>query len=106
MVPIISTYGESIIKKRSRRLVLTFLIVGTMLGCTGHIYKPFKLDIKARPERQAAFSVLKSAEIPSVLIELGFLSSDRDRERLAAFLAALEEPASGAERIARQGGDR
>lgn len=41
------------------------------------------LDVNSRPERQAAFSVLKSAEIPSVLIELGFLSSDRDRERLA-----------------------
>jgi N-acetylmuramoyl-L-alanine amidase len=25
---------------------------------------------------------LKAAEVPSVLVELGFLSSDRDRERL------------------------
>lgn len=31
-----------------------------------------------RPLRSAAFSVLKSADIPSVLIEIGFLSSPRD----------------------------
>ncbi|MGC1504759.1 MAG: N-acetylmuramoyl-L-alanine amidase [Sulfitobacter sp.] len=31
-----------------------------------------------RPLRKAGFSVLKSADIPSVLIEVGFLSSDRD----------------------------
>jgi len=30
------------------------------------------------PLREAGFSVLKSADIPSVLIEIGFLSSDRD----------------------------
>ncbi|MGL4312063.1 MAG: N-acetylmuramoyl-L-alanine amidase [Paracoccaceae bacterium] len=34
------------------------------------------------PLQQASFSVLKSPDIPSVLIELGFLSSARDRERL------------------------
>lgn len=31
-----------------------------------------------RPLRNAGFSVLKSADIPSVLVEVGFLSSDRD----------------------------
>jgi N-acetylmuramoyl-L-alanine amidase len=31
-----------------------------------------------RPLREAGFSVLKSADIPSVLVEIGFLSSDRD----------------------------
>lgn len=31
-----------------------------------------------RPARQAGFAVLKSADIPSVLVEVGFLSSDRD----------------------------
>ncbi|MGJ8583002.1 MAG: N-acetylmuramoyl-L-alanine amidase [Marinosulfonomonas sp.] len=35
-----------------------------------------------RPKLQAGFSVLKAADIPSVLLELGFLSSPRDRERL------------------------
>ncbi|UWR20952.1 N-acetylmuramoyl-L-alanine amidase [Sulfitobacter sp. S190] len=38
-----------------------------------------------RPLRQAGFSVLKSADIPSVLVEIGFLSSDRD-------LANLRDP--------------
>ena len=42
-----------------------------------------EMQVNTRPERQGAYSVLKSAEIPSVLIELGFLSSDRDRARLA-----------------------
>ena len=34
------------------------------------------------PWQQAAFSVLKSATVPSVLLEIGFLSSERDRVRL------------------------
>ncbi|EBA09042.1 N-acetylmuramoyl-L-alanine amidase [Sagittula stellata] len=38
------------------------------------------------PLRQAAFSVLKSADIPSVLVELGFLSSQQD-------LMNLQDPA-------------
>lgn len=35
-----------------------------------------------RPLRNAGFSVLKSADIPSVLVEVGFLSSDRDLDNL------------------------
>lgn len=35
-----------------------------------------------RPLRSAAFSVLKAADIPSVLIEIGFLSSERDLENI------------------------
>ncbi|WP_299145629.1 N-acetylmuramoyl-L-alanine amidase [uncultured Tateyamaria sp.] len=38
-----------------------------------------------RPLREAAFSVLKSADIPSVLVEVGFLSDPRD-------LANLRDP--------------
>ncbi len=38
-----------------------------------------------RPEREAGFSVLTSADIPSILIEVGFLSSERD-------LANLRDP--------------
>lgn len=38
-----------------------------------------------RPMREAGFSVLKSADIPSVLVEIGFLSSKRD-------LANLRDP--------------
>ncbi|MEP4194994.1 MAG: N-acetylmuramoyl-L-alanine amidase [Aliishimia sp.] len=36
-----------------------------------------------KPWREAGFSVLKSADIPSVLVEIGFLSSERDRKNLA-----------------------
>ena len=35
-----------------------------------------------RPVRGAAFSVLKSPDIPSLLLELGYMSSRRDLERL------------------------
>ena len=37
------------------------------------------LPLNSRPLRSAGFSVLKSPDIPSVLLELGFLSSERDR---------------------------
>jgi N-acetylmuramoyl-L-alanine amidase len=53
------------------------------------------------PHQRAAFSVLKSPDIPSVLLELGFLSSDADRARLTdpawrelmaqAILAAIKD---------------
>ena len=41
------------------------------------------LKVHRQPVQEAAFSVLKSADIPSLLIEVGFLSSERDRARLA-----------------------
>lgn len=40
------------------------------------------LKMHRMPRQQAGFSVLKSADIPSALIEIGFLSSARDLERL------------------------
>lgn len=40
------------------------------------------LALNTRPLRSAGFSVLKSPDIPSVLVELGFLSSMRDLENL------------------------
>ncbi|WP_338049653.1 N-acetylmuramoyl-L-alanine amidase [Roseovarius amoyensis] len=40
------------------------------------------LPLHSRPLREAGFSVLKSADIPSVLVELGFLSSQKDRDNL------------------------
>jgi N-acetylmuramoyl-L-alanine amidase len=53
------------------------------------------------PQRQAAFSVLKLPHVPSVLVELGYLSSERDLKRLtdpkwrdrmaAAMVAGLQE---------------
>lgn len=39
-------------------------------------------EMHRHPIQEAGFSVLKSADIPSVLVELGFLSSPRDRARL------------------------
>ena len=42
------------------------------------------LGLAGRPERQMGFTVLTAAEIPSVLIELGFLSSDFDRARITS----------------------
>ena len=41
-----------------------------------------KLRMHRHPHQVAAFSVLKSADIPSALLELGFLSSKGDRARL------------------------
>ncbi|MDU8911291.1 N-acetylmuramoyl-L-alanine amidase [Aestuariicoccus sp. MJ-SS9] len=40
-------------------------------------------QVHKRPRRQAGFSVLKAADIPSVLIELGFLSTRGDLEKLS-----------------------
>lgn len=42
------------------------------------------LVVNSRPQRHANLSVLKSAGTPSVLIELGFLSSSEDRDRLTS----------------------
>lgn len=39
-------------------------------------------DMLARPARHAAFVVLKSAEIPSVLVEMGFMSNYKDESAL------------------------
>lgn len=40
-------------------------------------------SLNKKPLRHAGFSVLKAADVPSVLLEVGFLSSAKDRERLA-----------------------
>jgi len=41
-----------------------------------------RLPMHRHPWQHAAFSVLKSATVPSALLEVGFLSNDRDRARL------------------------
>ena len=41
------------------------------------------VPLNRRPNRVAAFSVLKAADIPSILVEIGFLSSDRDLKNLS-----------------------
>ena len=57
---------------RSERLADTLVVGLSQNGVRMH----------AKPKLQASFSVLKAADIPSVLIELGFLSSARDLKRL------------------------
>ena len=42
----------------------------------------YDVPVNSRPLRAAGFSVLKSPDIPSVLLERGFLSSKRDVENL------------------------
>lgn len=42
------------------------------------------VEVNSRPERQADFRVLMAPDIPSLLIELGFLSSDADLKRLTS----------------------
>lgn len=42
-----------------------------------------KLRMHRHPRQEAGFSVLKSPDIPAVLLELGFLSSSRDMKRLS-----------------------
>lgn len=58
-----------------RTMALASQIVGALDRSVG---------VHKRPLMQAGFSVLKAPDIPSVLIELGFLSSDRDRENLTS----------------------
>lgn len=57
-----------------RSLMLAKAMVKGIKAEVGQIHK--------RPLRQAGFSVLKAADIPSVLIEVGFLSTDRELANL------------------------
>lgn len=45
-------------------------------------FKYAKVPVNSRSVRYASFSVLKSADIPSVLLEVGFMSSARDLKNL------------------------
>lgn len=45
--------------------------------------KAAKIRMHRRPHQSGGFSVLKSPDIPAALLEVGFLSSDRDFKRLA-----------------------
>jgi N-acetylmuramoyl-L-alanine amidase len=55
--------------------------------------KSAEIRMHRRPHQTGGFSVLKSPDIPSVLLEVGFLSSDRDFKRLSdpAWRALLAE---------------
>ncbi len=57
-----------------RAMRLATVLVDRIRAKTGHV--------SGRPLRHAGFSVLKAPDIPSVLLELGFLSSEEDRARL------------------------
>lgn len=57
-----------------RSLALAQALVSGMQAAGGPMNK--------RPLRQGGFSVLKSADMPSVLVEIGFLSSKRDLDNL------------------------
>lgn len=59
-------------KPRSERLAKAMV-----LGMKGSVN-----ELNNKPYRQAGFSVLKAADIPSVLIEVGFMSSPRDLKNL------------------------
>ena len=52
-------------------------------GAGGARSRRAKLRMHRHPRQQAGFSVLKSPDIPSVLLEVGFLSSSRDLKRLS-----------------------
>jgi len=55
---------------------------GRLAGALEAAMKSADLRMHRHPRQHAGFSVLKSPDIPSVLIELGFLSSARDLRRL------------------------
>ncbi|MGR3462859.1 MAG: N-acetylmuramoyl-L-alanine amidase [Roseovarius sp.] len=47
------------------------------------VFRTEDIPVLGRPLRHAGFSVLKAADIPSVLVETGFLSDARDRRNLS-----------------------
>ncbi len=53
-----------------------------LAGTLVHAMQDTTGTLNRKPHREAAFSVLKAADVPSVLIELGFMSSDRDLANL------------------------
>ena len=42
----------------------------------------WRSSLRKRPHLQAGFTVLKAPDIPSILVELGFMSNDRDLNNL------------------------
>lgn len=57
-----------------RSTMLAKALIGAIETEVGHVHK--------RPLRHAGFSVLKAPDIPSVLVEAGFLSTDEDLRNL------------------------
>lgn len=56
--------------------------IDRLAGALETAIKAAELRMHRHPRQEAGFSVLKSPDIPSVLLELGFLSSARDLKRL------------------------
>ena len=56
--------------------------IDRLAGALEASIKAAKLKLHRHPSQESGFSVLKSPEIPSVLLEVGFLSSSRDLKRL------------------------
>jgi N-acetylmuramoyl-L-alanine amidase len=57
-----------------RTQALADIMVKSLRDSTGSVNK--------KPRREGGFSVLKAADVPSILIELGFMSSERDLNNL------------------------
>lgn len=53
-----------------------------LAGAVADAMREAGVKLHRHPIQKAAFSVLKSPDIPSVLLEIGFLSSAKDRDRL------------------------
>ena len=68
--------------------VLASMVQQGTMNCSAALAKQLVPELASvtplvnRPHRFAAFRVLKAPDVPSVLIELGFLSNERDAERL------------------------
>ncbi len=56
--------------------------IGRLAAALERAFRGAKLTLHREPNQRAGFSVLKSPDIPSVLLELGFMSSAADLERL------------------------
>jgi dienelactone hydrolase len=75
MALIIFACHEMLIKKKLLRLLLVFFIVGTLLGCTAHIYTPFQPGVRTRAEQQSEPRILAYEKGP-VPFENSILQQD------------------------------
>jgi N-acetylmuramoyl-L-alanine amidase len=69
---------------RDRTSVFVKSIIEYMGGST---------NLKDNPDRSAAFAVIKSAKVPSILVELGYVTNEADAEQLKS--EAWREKVSG-----------
>ena len=62
----------------------------TLMGQLGPV-----MEMSAKPHREAGFRVLRSPDVPSVLVELGYLSSKRDLDLLQSRVARERDGLDG-----------